>query len=149
MLFSQSKLSFEEVTLKFIQANRKDALKTFLLKKLETLNQKVYTVYTSCTPCPCHALFTPPSLFCLLVHCVCVCVSVSDFTDSPCPPQDDSTQQTMLTTWLIELFLNEIGGYRDEGDGNAMNKLQHQFHKFLERDILRVNLVVTCPLTVE
>lgn len=41
VLFSQSQLSFEEVTLKFIQVNRKDALKTFLLKKLETLNQKV------------------------------------------------------------------------------------------------------------
>lgn len=41
VLFSQSQLSFEVVTLKFIQVNRKDALKTFLLKKLETLNQKV------------------------------------------------------------------------------------------------------------
>lgn len=45
VLFSQSQLSFEEVTLKFIQVNRKDALKTFLLKKLETLNQKVRKVH--------------------------------------------------------------------------------------------------------
>ena len=55
----------------------------------------------------------------------------------------------MLTTWLIELFLNEIGGYRDEGDGHAMHKLQQQFHKFLEREVLRVRLVSTCHLTVE
>ena len=41
MTFSQSQLSFEEVTLKFIQVNRKDALKTFLHKKLESLREKV------------------------------------------------------------------------------------------------------------
>ena len=41
LTFSQSQLSFEEVTLKFIQVNKKDALKTFLLKKLESLGEKV------------------------------------------------------------------------------------------------------------
>ena len=39
--FSQSQLSFEEVALKFIQVGRKDALKIFLLKKLDVLNTKV------------------------------------------------------------------------------------------------------------
>ena len=45
----------------------------------------------------------------------------------------------MLTTWLIELFLNELGGLRDEGDMTAHHKLQQQFHKFLETDALRVS----------
>ena len=53
--------------------------------------------------------------------------------------QEDSTQQTMLTTWLIELFLNELGGLRDEGDATGHHKLQQQFHKFLETDGLRVS----------
>ena len=39
--FSQSQLSFEEVALKFLKVGEKDALKTFLLKKVETLGPKV------------------------------------------------------------------------------------------------------------
>ena len=41
--FSQSQLSFEEVALKFLKVGEKDALKAFLLKKLETLGSKVST----------------------------------------------------------------------------------------------------------
>ena len=41
LTFSQSHLSFEEVALKFLQVNRKDALKIFLLKKLESLAPSV------------------------------------------------------------------------------------------------------------
>ncbi len=39
--FSQSQLSFEEVALKFIQVDRTDALKTFLIKKLASLHREV------------------------------------------------------------------------------------------------------------
>lgn len=39
--FSQSQLSFEEVALKFIQVERTDALKTFLIKKLASLHKEV------------------------------------------------------------------------------------------------------------
>lgn len=39
--FSQSQLSFEEVALKFIQVNRKDALMTFLTRKLDGLGEGV------------------------------------------------------------------------------------------------------------
>ena len=39
--FSQSQLSFEEVALKFIQVDRADALKTFLIKKLASLHKEV------------------------------------------------------------------------------------------------------------
>ena len=38
--FSKSQLSFEEVALKFIQVGRTDALKTFLIKKLSSLDRK-------------------------------------------------------------------------------------------------------------
>ena len=44
----------------------------------------------------------------------------------------------MLTTWLIELYLNELGGLRDEGAMTNHHKLQLEFHKFLENDALRV-----------
>ena len=46
LTFSQSQLSFEEVALKFLQVNRKDALKIFLLKKLESLAPSVSEVFT-------------------------------------------------------------------------------------------------------
>ena len=39
--FSQSQLSFEEVALKFIKVEHSDALKTFLVKKLVSLQDKV------------------------------------------------------------------------------------------------------------
>jgi hypothetical protein len=89
LTFSQSQLSFEEVALKFLQVNRKDALKIFLLKKLESL---------------------APS---------------------------DSTQQTMLTTWLVELFLNDLGALKDEGDREGHAKMTQEFHSFLETKNLR------------
>ncbi|CAI8047134.1 Vacuolar protein sorting-associated protein 18 homolog, partial [Geodia barretti] len=89
LTFSQSQLSFEEVALKFLQVNRKDALKIFLLKKLESL---------------------APS---------------------------DSTQQTMLTTWLVELFLNDLGTLKDEGDREGHAKMTQEFHSFLETKSLR------------
>ena len=38
--FSKSQLSFEEIALKFIQVGRTDALKTFLIKKLSSLDRE-------------------------------------------------------------------------------------------------------------
>jgi hypothetical protein len=89
IVFSQSYLSFEQVTLKFMQINKKDALKLFLLRKLETLSK------------------------------------------------EDSTQKTMLSTWLTELFLNELGNLSDGGDINGYLKLQEEFHNFLETSYLK------------
>ena len=45
MTFSKSQLSFEEVALKFLQVDRKDALKIFLLRKLESLAPSVRPFY--------------------------------------------------------------------------------------------------------
>ena len=53
VLFSQTQLSFEEVALKFIQANRTDALKLFLRKTLQSLPEKVGHVSYTCT-CTCY-----------------------------------------------------------------------------------------------
>ena len=46
--FSKSQLSFEEVALKFLQVDRKDALKIFLLKKLESLAPSVRPLAVLC-----------------------------------------------------------------------------------------------------
>lgn len=51
----------------------------------------------------------------------------------------DSTQQTMLTTWLIELFLNDLGVLKDEGDKEGYKHLQKEFHKFLQQPQLGVS----------
>ena len=48
----------------------------------------------------------------------------------------------MLTTWLIELYLNDLGCLRDEGDKVGYGRLQKEFHKFLEQANLRECLEV-------
>ena len=58
----------------------------------------------------------------------------------------DSTQQTMLTTWLVELFLNDLGALRDEGDREGHAKMTQEFHSFLETKSLRVGHVMSCDL---
>ena len=55
-------------------------------------------------------------------------------------PQD-STQQTMLTTWLVELFLNDLGALKDEGNLGGHAKMTQEFHIFLESKSLRVGHV--------
>ena len=51
----------------------------------------------------------------------------------------ESTQQTMLTTWLIELYLNDLGTLKDDGDMEGHRRLQRDFHTFLEQPSLRVS----------
>lgn len=53
--------------------------------------------------------------------------------------QQDSTQQTMLTTWLIELYLNKLGGLSDQGNRVAHKRLQQEFRDFLSQASLRVS----------
>ena len=78
------------------QVNEKQALKLFLIRKLELLTQK------------------------------------------------HSTQQTMLTTWLIELFLNELGTLHDDGLTEQYKKVQRDFHNFLGKQEFRVRVCVLC-----
>ena len=120
--FSQSQLSFEEVALKFIQVGRKDALKIFLLKKLEVLNTKVLLSVT-------HTL--THTLTCTYTHTLTLTHT-----------KEHSTQQTMLTTWLIELYLNDLGCLNDEGDVTGHKRLQTEFHTFLRRPGLKECLEV-------
>ncbi len=56
------------------------------------------------------------------------------------PPSQDSTQQTMLTTWIIELFLNELGSLHDTGEINAYKRLRQEFHSFLSQEPLKVGV---------
>lgn len=89
IVFSRSRLSFEQVTLKFMQINKKEALKLFLRRKLDSLSPK------------------------------------------------DLTQRTMLSTWLTELYLNELGNLNDERNMEAYLRLQKEFHDFLDRPELK------------
>lgn len=57
---------------------------------------------------------------------------------SPVHPQQNSTQQTMLTTWLIELYVNDLGNLRDEERLEEYKTLQAEFHQFLASPSLQV-----------
>ncbi|GFR83888.1 vacuolar protein sorting-associated protein 18 homolog [Elysia marginata] len=53
-------------------------------------------------------------------------------------PQD-KTQMTMLVTWMIELFLNQLGGLKEQGqdDTSEYDNTQEQFRKFLGQQRVR------------
>ncbi|KAL5007275.1 hypothetical protein ScPMuIL_016081 [Solemya velum] len=86
-MYALTQNSFEEIALKFIKLNKKDALRTFLLKKLDSLR-----------------------------------------------PQD-KTQLTMLVTWLIEIYLNQLGELKEEGDirNQTYDETQEEFRTFLRQ----------------
>ena len=73
------------------QVNKKQALKLFLIRKLESLTDQ------------------------------------------------QSTQQTMLTTWLIELYLNELGNLLDDGQTEQHARVQEEFHMLLAKSALKVS----------
>lgn len=85
MMYAQTQNSFEEIALKFIKLDGKDALKSFIQKKLSALR-----------------------------------------------PQD-KTQITMLVTWLIEIFLNQLGEMKEQGqdESDEYRKVQEEFRMFL------------------
>ncbi|XP_065901474.1 vacuolar protein sorting-associated protein 18 homolog [Dysidea avara] len=94
--YADSKISFEEVSLKFLTENQTDALKTFLQRKLDSVHSK------------------------------------------------DKTQCTMLTTWLVELYLNELGVLQDQGRVQEKQRLQREFHDMLRKDMLKECLELNC-----
>ena len=55
----------------------------------------------------------------------------------PSFPQN-SAQQTMLTTWLIELYVNDLGNLRDKEQFEDYKALQDKFHQFLATPSLQV-----------
>ncbi|XP_023930234.1 vacuolar protein sorting-associated protein 18 homolog [Lingula anatina] len=77
--------SLEEVALKFIQTEQKDALKVYLIRKLKGLKD------------------------------------------------EDKTQITMLVTWLTEIYLNQLGELKEQGQdmNEDYDALQDEFRKFL------------------
>ncbi|XP_060604108.1 vacuolar protein sorting-associated protein 18 homolog isoform X2 [Ruditapes philippinarum] len=86
-MYAQTQNSFEEVALKFIRLEDKDALRKLLHKKLESLR-----------------------------------------------PQD-KTQMTMLVTWLIEIYLNQLGELKEQQleSSPTFKKLQEEFQTFLKQ----------------
>ena len=47
---------------------------------------------------------------------------------------------TMIVTWLIELYLNQLGELRDQGDKSKVDfdMLQEEFRKFLAQTRVKV-----------
>ncbi|XP_052234264.1 vacuolar protein sorting-associated protein 18 homolog [Dreissena polymorpha] len=86
-MYAQTQNSFEEVALKFIRLDDKDALRTLLHKKLEALR-----------------------------------------------PQD-KTQMTMLVTWLIEIYLNQLGELKEQQvkPSQRYRDVQQEFQVFLKQ----------------
>jgi len=44
----------------------------------------------------------------------------------------------MLTTWLVELYLNGLGVLQDQGKLQEKKALQRDFHDMLRKDMLKV-----------
>ncbi|ESO97284.1 hypothetical protein LOTGIDRAFT_214111 [Lottia gigantea] len=84
-LYAITQNSFEEIALKFIRLPQKEALKTFVMKKLTSLRNQ------------------------------------------------DKTQMTMLVTWLIELYLNQLGELKEQNqdESEEFNEIQDDFRSFL------------------
>ncbi|KAK2149253.1 hypothetical protein LSH36_459g02045 [Paralvinella palmiformis] len=87
--YAQTQASFEEVTLKFIKLDNKEALKTFLLRKL-------------------------------------ICLR----------PQD-KTQLTMLISWLVEIYLNQLGQLKEEGE--EMSKKYEDYERVITHHLQHEN----------
>jgi len=90
--YAQTQKSFEEVALKFIAKGEKEALKGFLLKKLDTLRSQ------------------------------------------------DATQITIISTWLLEIYLNQLDLYKDEGNKDSYKNVQDEFRQFLAQSNVREHL---------
>jgi len=96
MHYAKTKCSFEEVTLKFMDLEEKNALKNYLKKKLETLKSS------------------------------------------------EQTQITLIVIWLIEIYQNQMGHLRENGDMSVDN--QAEFRNLEEEflALLRQSRVEEC-----
>lgn len=88
-LYGKTDRQFEEVTLKFIDKDAPNALRAFLVNKLQTLTMR------------------------------------------------DSTQKTMLCTWLVEIYLNRLNSLQDQDDAAAKEEMQavsSEFRQLLDEN---------------
>lgn len=109
-MYAKTNLSFEEVALKFINAGEVQGLKVFLLSKLHTLPNEVRAPQAVAESCE------PPL--------------------TPAPPTQAKTQRSILCTWLLELYLNQVNQLLSEEDnpesraeGHAI--IQSEFEHFV------------------
>ncbi len=51
----------------------------------------------------------------------------------------------MILTWLIEIYLNQLGVLKEQGQDNTdlYDKLQEEFRKFLAQPRVKVSIVVS------
>ena len=53
---------------------------------------------------------------------------------------------TMLIMWLIELYLNDLGGIMEEEGSVKREALQDEFRKFLAQTKVKVSTWIECNL---
>lgn len=90
--YAQSSKPFEEVVLRFVDKDERDALRYFLVAKLERLKRSVRA----------RSRFSLVALR-----------ASADKLGSGSRVQQDSTQRMMLATWLVEIFLAKINELED------------------------------------
>ena len=145
MMYAQTQNSFEEIALKFIKLDGKDALKSFIQKKLSSLRTQVLMSrikkmivwkyikgkrFFKIKP----TVWENLRVKVLIVGFFCL--------------NQDKTQITMLVTWLIEIFLNQLGEMKEQGqdESEEYRKVQEEFRMFLAQPKNKV-LVWTQTIT--
>lgn len=111
--YAQSSKSFEEVVLRFVDKNERDALRYYLVARLERLRRTVRTFASSprCT------------------RSLTYLGSVS---------QQDLTQRMMLATWLVEIYLAKINELEDAAAAERASEDADNIHA--ERSIVEEDM---------
>ena len=145
--YALTQASFEEVALKFIQVSEQDPLKVFLVKKLNNMDYKVcgtelYSELMPITIGMCtvlsHTIHTM-QYYVTLYFTIPLLLPLTLFFQL-CFLSKDKSQITMITMWLIELYLNELGELRDgkEEKRNDLERVQDDFRKLLATSKVKV-----------
>ena len=117
--YAQSTVAFEEVTLKFVERDERDALREYLLSKLNKLRRGVLTLCFDIKNTTCrHYHYIDTTIHFIKIFFL-----------------QDHIQRTMIATWLVEIYLNKINMLEDQttasaGSDEANNLLAEQ--KFVE-----------------
>ena len=58
---------------------------------------------------------------------------------------EDKTQVTMLVMWLIEIYLNQLGVLKEQGEDmdQKYDRLQEEFRKYLNQPRVKVQWIKT------
>lgn len=99
--YGKTTKQFEEVCLQFIDKNERDALKTFLLNKLDNLKPSVTHSNTNPMSSAWSMKRANQGIDCV----VCVC-------HWWCTCSQEPTQRTIVCTWLVEIYLSKLNNLK-------------------------------------